>query len=62
MHLPQGRVSIVCALRQFGEQQVQSGSEQGSEWGDQTFEEMMIGWFGYVVPAQPPSAASAGTR
>jgi hypothetical protein len=29
------------------------------KWGDQTWEEMMIGWFGYVVPNAPaPTTAS----
>ncbi|PYT11950.1 MAG: thiol-disulfide isomerase [Acidobacteria bacterium] len=27
-------------------------------WGDQTWEEMMIGWFTYVVPAQPKADAA----
>jgi hypothetical protein len=27
-------------------------------WGDQTWEEMMIGWFTYTVPAQPAQRAS----
>ncbi len=28
-------------------------------WGDQTWEEMMIGWFTYLVPAQPALVAPA---
>ena len=31
-------------------------------WGDQTFEEMMIGFFNYKVPADRPAAPPAGAR
>lgn len=29
-------------------------------WGDQTWEEMMIGWFSYTIPAQAAQAKAAG--
>jgi len=30
------------------------------KWGDQTWEEMMIGWFTYTVPSAPPSPSASG--
>jgi hypothetical protein len=29
------------------------------KWGDQTWEEMMIGFFGYTVPVQPKTVEAA---
>ena len=29
------------------------------KWGDQTWEEMMIGWFTYIVPVEPAVAKPA---
>jgi hypothetical protein len=29
------------------------------KWGDQTWQEMMIGWFTYSIPAAPPAAATS---
>jgi hypothetical protein len=33
---------------------------QDVKWGDQTWEEMMIGWFTYSIPAAPPAAPATG--
>ena len=40
------------ALRQFGEQQVQSRSDQDDLWGDQNWDEMQSGFLGLVFDAK----------
>jgi hypothetical protein len=63
MHLPKGtRIDCVAHFDNSVNNKYNPDPNKEVKWGDQTFEEMMIGFFGYVVPAQPAAAASAGTR
>ena len=63
MHLPKGtRIDCVAHFDNSVNNKYNPDPNKEVKWGDQTFEEMMIGFFGYVVPAQPAGAASAGTR
>src|ERR1700682_2318761 len=61
MHLPKGtRIDCVAHFDNSVNNKYNPNPNKEVKWGDQTFEEMMIGFFGYVVPAQQPAAASAG--
>ena len=50
------------ALRQFAEQQVQSGSHQDHRWGDQNWDEMQSGFLGLVVDRETNVAKSSSRR
>ncbi len=63
LHLPKGtRIDCIAHFDNSVNNKYNPDPTKEVQWGDQTFEEMMIGWFGYVVPVQAGAARSAGTR
>ena len=63
LDLPQGaRIDCVAHFDNSPNNKYNPDPTKEVKWGDQTWEEMMIGWFTYTVPAAPPVSASAAAR
>jgi len=63
IHLPAGaRIDCVAHYDNTVNNKYNPNPNQDVKWGDQTWEEMMIGWFTYTIPNQvkPVEAARAG--
>jgi Copper type II ascorbate-dependent monooxygenase, C-terminal domain len=60
IHLTQGaRIDCVAHYDNTANNKYNPNPNQDVKWGDQTWEEMMIGWFTYTIPNQAKSAAEA---
>ncbi|MBI3697490.1 MAG: thiol-disulfide isomerase [Acidobacteria bacterium] len=58
--LPQGsRLDCVAHFDNSANNKYNPDPNKEVRWGDQTWEEMMIGWFTYLVPARPSQVAQA---
>jgi hypothetical protein len=58
LHLPKGtRIDCVAHFDNSPNNKDNPDPTKEVKWGDQTWEEMMIGWFTYTVPAQPAVVA-----
>ncbi len=58
MPLPKGtRIDCVAHFDNSPNNKYNPDPTKEVKWGDQTWEEMMIGWFTYTVPAQPTAVA-----
>lgn len=59
--LPKGsRIDCVAHFDNSPNNKYNPDATKEVKWGDQTWEEMMIGWFTYLVPVAPPPATPAG--
>jgi len=58
LNLPKGtRIDCVAHYDNSTNNKYNPDPTKEVKWGDQTWEEMMIGWFTYTVPAQPATLA-----
>jgi hypothetical protein len=59
--LPKGtRIDCVAHFDNSPNNKFNPDPSKDVKWGDQTWEEMMMGWFTYTVPAaQAPSSTAA---
>ncbi len=58
--LPKGtRIDCVAHFDNSPNNRYNPDASKEVRWGDQTWEEMMIGWFTYTVPAAPVASAQA---
>jgi hypothetical protein len=63
MPLPKGtRIECVAHYDNSANNKFNPDPSKEVKWGDQTFEEMMIGFFTYTVPQTPQAPATAPTR
>jgi hypothetical protein len=63
IHLPAGaRIDCVAHYDNTANNAANPNPNQEVKWGDQTWEEMMIGWFTYTVPNQPKAPVEAATK
>lgn len=63
MELPAGtRMHCIAHFDNSAENLNNPDPTQTVRWGDQTWDEMMIGYYDYVVPVGTPVAASSGDR
>ena len=61
LHLPKGtRIECVAHFDNSANNKYNPDPTKEVRWGDQTWEEMMIGFFLYTVPAAPPGSVQAG--
>ena len=59
LDLPKGtRIDCVAHFDNSANNKYNPDPTKEVKWGDQTWEEMMIGWFTYTVPAQPATVAA----
>ena len=59
LKLPKGtRIDCVAHFDNSPNNKYNPDPTKEVKWGDQTWEEMMIGWFTYTVPVQPAQTAS----
>ncbi len=59
IELPRGtRIDCVAHYDNSPNNKYNPDPTQEVRWGDQTWQEMMIGWFTYLVPAQPRAVAT----
>jgi len=59
LELPKGaRIDCVAHFDNSANNKFNPDPTKEVKWGDQTWEEMMIGWFTYTVPVQPATVAS----
>ena len=57
LHLPKGtRIDCVAHFDNSVNNKYNPDPTKEVRWGDQTWEEMMIGWFNYTIPAKPADA------
>ncbi len=60
MLLPKGtRIDCVAHFDNSPNNKYNPDPSKEVRWGDQTWEEMMIGWFTYTVPYPPPTSTAA---
>ncbi len=60
LSLPQGsRIDCVAHFDNSPNNKYNPDPTKEVRWGDQTWEEMMIGWFTYLVPAEPSQVSQA---
>jgi hypothetical protein len=60
MELPKGtRIDCVAHFDNSANNRANPDPTKDVKWGDQTWEEMMIGWFTYVVPAPDSATGTA---
>jgi hypothetical protein len=63
IHLPVGtRIDCVAHYDNTPNNAANPNPNQEVKWGDQTWEEMMIGWFTYTVPHQAKPAVEAASK
>jgi hypothetical protein len=63
MALPKGtRIECVAHFDNSPNNRFNPDPSKEVRWGDQTFEEMMIGFFTYTVPNAPSGPAAGQTR
>jgi hypothetical protein len=64
LRVPKGsRIDVVAHFDNSTANKYNPDPTQSVRWGDQSWEEMMIGWFEYTVPVDPlPAAPTAGQQ
>lgn len=53
------RIEVVAHHDNSSNNKATPNPDKAMIWGDQTWEEMLMGWFTYQIPVDSPAAASA---